>query len=108
MQRSVKYININSLEFEEFTNNELYLTFSIFALSQLGEFAAKVSEEMKAEFNEIPWQDYITAYPEIPWFKIKGLRNRIVHDYEGALRIPAYLGSYAIFVSWKLMHFCVF
>ncbi|NSW90953.1 MAG: DUF86 domain-containing protein [Firmicutes bacterium] len=68
---SVKYININSLEFEEFTNNELYLTFSIFALSQLGELAAKVSEEMKAEFNEIPWN------------AIKSMRNKIVHDYDG-------------------------
>lgn len=26
---------------------------------------------------------YMKQYPEIPWFKMRGLRNRIVHDYEG-------------------------
>lgn len=25
----------------------------------------------------------MTRYSEIPWFKMRGLRNRIVHDYEG-------------------------
>lgn len=66
---SVKYIN--SLEFEEFTNNELFLTFSIFALSQLGELASRVSDKLKVEHNEIPWN------------AIKGMRNKIVHDYDG-------------------------
>ena len=27
--------------------------------------------------------EYLNKHSDIPWFKIKGLRNRIVHDYEG-------------------------
>ena len=26
---------------------------------------------------------FLQAYPEIPWREMYGLRNRIVHDYEG-------------------------
>jgi len=66
---SAKYTS--GMEFEEFNNNELYLTFSVFALSQLGELVSRLSEEIKAEYDEIPWN------------AIKSIRNRIVHDYEG-------------------------
>ena len=27
--------------------------------------------------------DYEKAHPQIPWCQMYGLRNRIVHDYEG-------------------------
>lgn len=27
--------------------------------------------------------EYLNKHSDIPWFKIKGLRNQIVHDYEG-------------------------
>jgi uncharacterized protein with HEPN domain len=27
--------------------------------------------------------DYTTVHDDIPWHKMRGLRNRIVHDYEG-------------------------
>ena len=43
----------------------------VFNLSQIGELVNKLEEE------------YILDNPEIPWFKIRGLRNRLVHDYEG-------------------------
>lgn len=43
----------------------------IFNLSQIGELVIKLDKE------------FISEYPELPWFKMKGLRNRIVHDYEG-------------------------
>ena len=43
----------------------------IFNLSQLGELAGKVDNE------------YREIHREIPWSQIYGLRNRIVHDYEG-------------------------
>jgi len=43
----------------------------VFNLSQIGELTNKLDKE------------YITEYHNIPWFKMKGLRNRIVHDYEG-------------------------
>ena len=40
-------------------------------LSQMGELANKVDDMFAGE------------HPEIPWKYIYGLRNRIVHDYEG-------------------------
>lgn len=42
----------------------------IFNLSQIGELVNKLDKE------------YINKYQDIPWHKMKGLRNRIVHDYE--------------------------
>ncbi len=43
----------------------------VFNLSQRGELC-KVVED-----------DFAAAHPEIPWREMYGLRNRIVHDYEG-------------------------
>jgi uncharacterized protein with HEPN domain len=43
----------------------------VFNLSQLGELCRLVD----GSFAE--------AHPEIPWREMYGLRNRIVHDYEG-------------------------
>ena len=40
-------------------------------LSQLGELCRAVDD------------DFSQAHPEIPWKEMYGLRNRIVHDYEG-------------------------
>ncbi|MBR3032276.1 MAG: DUF86 domain-containing protein, partial [Clostridiales bacterium] len=34
-----------------------------------------------AENNSKLSQEYIEKHPEIPWMAIKGMRNRIVHDY---------------------------
>ncbi|MBE5809279.1 MAG: DUF86 domain-containing protein [Clostridiales bacterium] len=28
-------------------------------------------------------EDLTAAHPQIPWHQVYGLRNRIVHDYEG-------------------------
>jgi uncharacterized protein with HEPN domain len=47
------------------------LTFSVFSLSQLGELASKADQELCEKFKDIPWQ------------ALRGIRNRIVHDYEG-------------------------
>lgn len=43
----------------------------VFNLSQLGELCRVVDASFAA------------AHPEIPWREMYGLRNRIVHDYEG-------------------------
>lgn len=43
----------------------------IFNLSQIGELVNKLDME------------YLSFHQDIPWFKMRGLRNRIVHDYEG-------------------------
>ena len=43
----------------------------VFNLSQLGELCRVVDDA------------FALAHPEIPWQEMYGLRNRIVHDYEG-------------------------
>ena len=43
----------------------------IFNLSQMGELVKRIS----ADFEE--------THSDIPWRKLYGLRNKIVHDYEG-------------------------
>ena len=62
----------NNVTYDEFRNNNMMVEACVFNLSQIGELANKLDKE------------YISKYPEIPWFKMRGLRNRIVHDYEGA------------------------
>lgn len=43
----------------------------VFNLSQMGELANRIDDAFAAE------------HPEIPWRYLYGLRNRIVHDYDG-------------------------
>jgi len=76
IQKIINYIDsvlkyTNHITYEEFKNNSMMVEACVFNLSQIGELANKLDKE------------YIIEYPDIPWFKMKGLRNRIVHDYEG-------------------------
>ncbi len=43
----------------------------VFNLSQIGELANRLDD------------DFTLAHAEIPWRSLYGLRNRIVHDYDG-------------------------
>ena len=43
----------------------------MFNLSQIGELAGKLDTA------------FMQSFPSIPWRQMRGLRNRIVHDYEG-------------------------
>ena len=54
---------------ETFAKDEVLLDSIFFRLIQISENAAKLSNELK-ESNS-----------DIPWYAIRGLRNRIVHDY---------------------------
>jgi uncharacterized protein with HEPN domain len=56
---------------EEFLKDELTIDAVLLNLIQLGETANKLSEEFK------------DIHDGIDWFKLRGLRNRIVHDYQG-------------------------
>lgn len=76
LQKMLKYCDdamkyAQGSTYEDFIGNELYLTFSVFALSQLGELANRLDKA------------FYQKYPSIPWNAIRGLRNHIVHDYEG-------------------------
>lgn len=76
LQKMIEYINKALLytadyNFEEFLSDEKTIDATIFAISQIGELVKNVSPET------------MDKYPAIEWKMIKGLRNRIVHDYEG-------------------------
>lgn len=56
--------------FEDFSeDSELLQSAVIRQLEIIGEAAGKVSEELKDKYNEIPWK------------KVIGMRNRLIHEY---------------------------
>ena len=72
----ISYINsildyTSNVDYIEFRNNGMMVEACVFNLSQIGELVNKIDKE------------FISKHPQIPWFKMRGLRNRIVHDYEG-------------------------
>lgn len=76
IQKFIAYIDkilnyCDGIDYETFTANSMLVEACVFNLSQMGELANLVDKEF-AELHE-----------EIPWRLLYGLRNRIVHDYEG-------------------------
>jgi uncharacterized protein with HEPN domain len=59
------------MDYDTFSKNDMVVEACVFNLSQLGELSNRIEE------------NYEEAHPEIPWRELYGLRNRIVHDYEG-------------------------
>lgn len=59
------------MDYQSFSQNTITVEACIFNLSQLGELTTKLDK------------DYMANYPDIPWNEMRGLRNKIVHDYEG-------------------------
>jgi len=60
-----------NMDYDRFTATPMCLDACVFNLSQLGESVVKLDE------------DFISEHPQIPWRQMKGLRNKIVHDYDG-------------------------
>jgi uncharacterized protein with HEPN domain len=52
-------------------DDQLRFNACLLLLSNVGENAGKISESTR------------TAYPIFPWKQVRGLRNRIAHDYTG-------------------------
>lgn len=76
LEKMIEYINkaikyVEGYDFHEFCKDEKTIDATIFALSQIGELVKNISKET------------MNKYSKIEWNMIKGLRNRIVHDYEG-------------------------
>lgn len=74
--KMIEYINkvleyTKGYSFEEFSNDDKTIDATIFAISQIGELVKNISN------------DTMKKYTFIEWNMIKGLRNRIIHDYEG-------------------------
>lgn len=64
-------IYTEEMAYKDFICNDLVIEACVFNLSQLGE----LSNKLDADFQE--------RNSAIPWKQLYGLRNRIVHDYEG-------------------------
>ena len=76
VEKILKYISkvldyTKDTEYDDFINNSILVEACVFNLSQIGELANKIDKEFE-EKN-----------PSIPWRVMYGLRNKIVHDYEG-------------------------
>lgn len=69
IDKSIKYTE--GYSFEQFCNDDKTIDATVFNISQIGELVKNITEETRQK------------YPNIEWNMIKGLRNRIVHDYEG-------------------------
>ena len=62
---------VAGLSEDQFLQDERAQSAVLHALMVIGEAAARVSSDTHA------------AHPEIPWREIRGMRNRIAHDYVG-------------------------
>lgn len=72
MDSSNKILQYTSgMSFEEFTNDSKTIDAVIRNFEIIGEAANRLPEEFKQEYSGIDWR------------KLRGFRNRIVHDYMG-------------------------
>ena len=58
------------MQARNFLDDKKTITACAFTVSQIGELVKEISDET------------INEHTNIPWTSIKGMRNRIVHDYE--------------------------
>ncbi len=75
LQKIVVYVTeaqsyTKGMSFDDFAADSKTVNATAFVLGQIGELAKLVSDETQ------------NANPQIQWRGIRGLRNRIVHDYE--------------------------
>lgn len=68
-EKILKYTK--GLSYEDFVCDTMLVEACVFNLEQIGEIANKVTEDFEVKHTSIPWR------------AIYGLRNRIVHNYEG-------------------------
>ena len=74
--KMIEYIN-KSINYTKDLNYELFekdvktQDATIFNISQIGELVRNITDETINRYNNIEWR------------MIKGLRNRIIHDYDG-------------------------
>jgi uncharacterized protein with HEPN domain len=57
------------LTFDDFENNRLVTDAVVRNIEIIGEASKNIPAEIQQSFSDIPWQ------------KLRGIRNRIVHDY---------------------------
>ena len=59
------------LNFQDFSRDEKTIYAVIRAVEVVGEAAANIPEDIRSQYAEIPWRE------------IKGMRNKLVHQYFG-------------------------
>ncbi|OUO94035.1 HepT-like ribonuclease domain-containing protein [Cloacibacillus sp. An23] len=59
------------VSYEKFSADAMLSDACVFNLGQIGELANQLDD------------DFTRSHQEIPWRSLYGLRNRIVHDYDG-------------------------
>ena len=69
VSKVIRYCEDHS--YKRFSEDSMLVEACVFNLSQLGELCHAADD------------DFVQKYPQIPWKEMYGLRNRIVHDYEG-------------------------
>lgn len=57
--------------YESFKEDTMLVEACVFNLSQIGELVRHLDNE------------FIALHSDVPWAQMRGLRNRIIHDYEG-------------------------
>lgn len=75
LQKMNKYIHeilsyTQGMDLDSFLEDNKTINASAFLIGQIGELVGEISEETQKN------------YPDIPWRNIKGMRNKIIHDYE--------------------------
>jgi len=68
-KKCLKYVS--GMDYEEFVIDEKTVSAVVRELSVVGEAARKTTD------------DFRSKNPQVPWDKIFGMRNRLVHDYMG-------------------------
>jgi len=62
---------LSDIDKPSFLSDTKLIEACVFNLLQIGELANRIDESFQQNYDNIPWH------------KIRGLRNRLVHDYEG-------------------------
>jgi len=63
---------ISGITFEEFLQNKKINKAIIRSLEVLGEASKKIPDDIK------------TRYPDVPWKRMSGMRDKLIHEYFGA------------------------
>ena len=61
---------VDGFSFEDFMADKKTLSACAFSVSQIGELAKEISGDTQEKYDHIPWKS------------IRGMRNKIVHNYE--------------------------
>ena len=71
MLKDIKFIieNTSGITLKQLEENEILCDSVLFRLIQISENSVKLTSEFKIQHNDVPWQ------------AIKGMRNKIVHEY---------------------------